>query len=606
MSIHQIKEEIERAVRRSDERMDEPPVREWLERPPKPDMGDFGLPCFKLAPVLREDPSDIADELAAGIELPESCSKVSAEGPYLNFFIDRAPFMDRVLEEVLDQPEDWAYDDVGEGEPVVVDYSSPNIAKPFSVGHLRSTAIGAVLYRLYDRLGFQTIGINHLGDWGTQCGKQLLAFEKWGDRAELEEKGVHYLQDLYVRINDEIENDPELQERCREWFSRLEQGDEHATELWRLFREQSIDYLESIYDRLGVTFDEYIGESFYHDRTGNVLEEVEASGLLTESEGALIVQLDNGDKPPFLLRKADGSTLYSTRDLAAALYRHREYDADRLIYVVASEQNLHFQQLFSVLRKMGHDWVDACEHVDFGLVQVEGGKMSTRQGDVVLLDDLMERGIQRTREILENRREHFDDPSEDPIPDHLDRDEIARSIGIGAVLFSDLKDDRTRDVTFDWDRAIGYDPETGSFRGETGPYLQYTHVRLHGLRREAEKAGVTRGSEEGRYAPWETGDDDSIPVHRLERPEEFYLVRELAFYPEVLKRTLHTHKPSVLAGYLVDLAQRFNRYYHDREHHQVISDDRELTVARLAMCEAIRSVLSSGLNILGIDALKWM
>ncbi len=595
MNIQSIKHDIAEAVRQTVDELNGQPVQDWLERPPQPEMGDFGLPCFKLAPILKRDPTDIAGDLAERITPPDVFSKVTNEGPYLNFHIDRIPFIRETLTRILDAPEDWAFDNVGEGEPVVIDYSSPNIAKPFSVGHLRSTAIGAVLYRIYDKLGFDAIGINHLGDWGTQCGKQLLAFEKWGDHKELEENGVHYLQNLYVRINEAIEEDQELQERAREWFNRLERGDEKATELWKTFREHSIDYLKSIYDRLGVEFDEYIGESFYHDLTEDVLDEVDDAGLLTESEGALIVELDDEDKPPFLLRKKDGSTLYSTRDLAAALYRHREYNSDRLIYVVASEQNLHFEQLFSVLRKMDHDWVEKCEHVEFGLVQLKEGKMSTRKGSLVLLEDL----INRCKEIIKERQEDHLKNSADPVmgrvPSEEDIDQKAEEVGVGSVLFSDLKDDRTRDFQFDRNKAIGYDPNTGSFRGETGPYLQYTHVRIKGLQRE---------NQNQKNLNFQT--DLKEAAKRLERPEEYLLIREVAVFPEILKRTLHTHQPSVLAGYLIDLAQQFNRYYHDQENHTVISEDEELSRARLAMSEAVRLVLEKGMNLLGLKAIDWM
>ncbi len=599
MLYQRIKKRVAGTVRQAHEELADEPVENWLERPPNPDMGDFGLPCFQLAPVFRTDPEQIATRLATDLPCPEGCAEVTAEGPYLNFHIDRPAFIQKLLPEILKNPADWAYHDVGQGEPVVIDYSSPNIAKPFSVGHLRSTAIGAVLYRLYDALGYEPHAVNHLGDWGTQCGKQLLAFERWGDEQKLDEEGVEYLQELYVRINEAIEADPDLQEEAKRWFKRLEDGDPEAVERWKAFRDTSIQYLDDIYDRLGVHFDTYTGESFFHDRTDEVLEQVEEAGILTESEGALIVEFEQEDRPPFLLRKDDGSTLYSTRDLAAALYRHEEYGADRLIYVVASEQNLHFQQLFSVLKKMGHDWVEQCKHVAFGLVQMEDGKMSTRKGDVVLLEDLLDRGIEKTRQIIRDRQENASGSS-DSAGEGLSWSEEdvrgkAEAIGIGAVLFSDLKDDRTRNVTFDWDEAIGYDPSTGSFRGETGPYLQYTHVRLCGIEREYNK--------EDRDAV-----DVEAPAYheRLDRPEEFLLVRRISRYPSVLERALDTHKPSVLANYLIELAQSFNHYYHDREHHQVISEDRALTEARMDLCRSVRAVLSSGLELLGIEPVERM
>jgi arginyl-tRNA synthetase len=594
MILQRLKERISATVAQVHDDLEADEVEGWIEIPPDPSMGDFGIPCFKLAPIFQNDPTEIAGNLVDDVRAPDGIQEVTNEGPYLNFHIDRMGFISRVLPDVLDPGVEFGHPNLGEGEPVVIDYSSPNIAKPFSVGHLRSTAIGAVLYRLYDALGYDPVAVNHLGDWGTQCGKQLLAFEKWGDEEELEEQGVEYLQELYVRINEAIDEDPDLQDQARDWFRRLEEGDEGAVERWKQFRETSIAYLDRIYDRLGVHFDTYTGESFFHDRSEDVIDQVEEAGILTESEGALIVEFAPEDMPPFLLRKEDGSTLYATRDLAAALYRHEEYGADRLLYVVASEQNLHFRQLFRVLEKMGHDWVEGCEHVNFGLVQLEEGKMSTRSGDVVLLEDLLERGIEKTENIIRERQEHLSEGADASV-DELDQQarEIAEHIGIGAVLFSDLKDDRERNVTFDWDEAIGYDPNTGSFRGETGPYLQYTHVRLCGIEREF---ATTEWGEENVCGHWD----------RLTEPEEFLLVRRISRYPLMLERALDQHKPSVIANYLVDLAQSFNHYYHDREKHKVISEDRELTKARVALCKAVRSVLASGLELLGIEPVERM
>ncbi len=579
MHIRNLKKRISETIADHISDVRQPEVLSWIEEPPEPDYGDLAVPCHRLSPVLKTDPQSISEELQNELPVPTGFERTENRGPYLNFFIDRAQLVEEVVQKVLRHGTDWCVPEVGEDEPVVIDYSSPNIAKPFSIGHLRSTAIGACLYRLYDELGFRVTGVNHLGDWGTQCGKQILAFRRWGDEEQLHQEGIYYLQDLYVRINQEIEEDPELRDEAREWFRKLESGDPDAVELWKMFREVSLSYLEDIYERLGVEFDEYTGESFYTDRTEDVIEEAKKAGVAEESEGALVIKFEEEeDTPPFLLRKADGTTLYSTRDLAAALYRHQEYEADRLLYVVATEQNLHFKQLFGALEKMGHDWVQHCEHVGFGLVQIEGSKMSTREGDVVLLEDILETGVEKTREIMSDR-----DFSEER------KEQIAEDIGIGAVLFSDLKDRRTRDIQFDWDRAIGYDPNTKSFRGETGPYLQYTYVRLCGIRREF------------------PGDLSEVPnTDRLDLPEEFQLAKLVASYPEVLVEAQENNSPSVIASYLIDLAQAFNTYYHDREKHQIVSDDMELSQARFALCESIRTILSSGLEIMGITPLERM
>lgn len=553
-------------------------LHEWIETPSDPSHGDFALPCFKLASIQQKDPNDIASDLCENLPVPNGFQQTTAVGPYLNFELDRAPFIQDVCTEIHTNFSSWSQPDVGNGETIVIDYSSPNISKPPHIGHLRPTVLGSVLYRLYDQLGFQPVGVNHLGDWGTPMGKLLLAYEEWGDPQRLEDDGVSYLEELYVKITRKCEEDDTLQKKAKSKFQQLEKGDPETVERWETFKSLSIDHLKELYELLNVSFDEYKGESYYSALIPEVFEQLNQHNLIKESEGAKVIPLEEHDLPPFLLEKADGSTLYSTRDLAAALHRREHHGAEHLMYVVAAEQNLHFRQLFHVLEKMELDWADNCTHVDFGLIHFEGKKMSTREGTAVSLEELLETGIEQAKSIMEDRS--F-------APDKTD--EIAREIGVGAVVFRTLHTRRNRHIEFDWDEAIGYDPNTGSFRGETGPYLQYSHVRICGILREFE------------------GDiPESFHTDPLTDHEEFMIVRKLSKYPEILVSAQQQNEPARLTNYLIELAQKFHTYYHDREAHQIISDNEDLTEARVGLCQCIKRVLADGMKILGLRPLEKM
>lgn len=576
--LYSYKEHIAEQIQEELPQTSEKPILEWFEYPSNPEHGDLALPCFKLAPILKDDPNNIAQSLADSLSLPSLFQEITSTGPYLNFSLDRSTFIASTCNQIHQHFADWSHPESGNGETVVIDYSSPNISKPPHIGHLRGTILGAVLYRIYERVGYEAIGINHLGDWGTPMGKLLVAYERWGEEERLEDEGVYYLEELYIRITEEEEDQPELRNEIRNKFEELASGEQDVVQQWKEFKRISLDHLEDIYEQLGISFDEYKGESHYEDQIPKVLETLEQKGLSETSEGALIVPLADEDLPPFLLKKSDGTTLYSTRDLAAALHRRKEYGADRLLYVVASEQNVHFRQLFQVLENMDCNWVRNCEHVDFGLIQFEGKKMSTREGTSIHLEQLLDTAVEKARNAVENRS--FEQRK---------KEKIAREIGLGAVLFQALHARRNRNIEFDWERAIGYDQETESFRGETGPYLQYSHVRICGILREFD--GTL---------------PDELQTDPLTDPDEFDLIRRLSKYPEILLHTQQKNEPSILTNYLIELAQDFHTYYHDREAHQVISDDPELTRARVGMCQCIRTVLADGMELLGLTPLERM
>jgi arginyl-tRNA synthetase len=534
---------------------------------PSPDLGDFAFPCYKLAKKLKKAPPAIAAELAAklgsGLDL---IVRAQAAGPYLNLFVHRTKFAAAVLGEVAARGPDYGRSAEGAGRVVALDYSSPNIAKPFHVGHLRSTIIGGALYRLFGALGYRPTGINHLGDWGTQFGKLIVAIRRWGSSADLDD--LMALNRLYVKYHQEEEAHPELTDEARDWFRRQEAGDREAMELWRKIRDLSLDYFRRIYRRLGVEFDAYTGESFFNDKMEAVIEAARARGLLSTVEGALVVDLASQkiDKAA-ILKKADGATLYLTRDLAAARYRHETYRFHKLLYVVGAEQSLHLQQLFAVLKLLGHEWADDCVHVSFGRVQ----GMSTRQGNVIYLEELLDEAKARA---LKNMRENIEKR-----PELEDEGAVAEAVGIAAIFFSDLSKARIKDYTFDWDRAI-------SFEGDTGPYLMNAHARIAGIIR---RCGVEL--------------NPAADVGPLVEPEAHLLVSLVSRYGDVLRQAARLHEPSALSQYLLDLAHALHSSYNTL---RVKDEARPLAEARLLLFTAVKHVLRSGLGILGIPALEKM
>lgn len=538
-----------------------------LEPPPQLALGDLAFPCFTLAKEMRKSPVAIALEIAEQMgEFGPNGIHVQATGAYLNFFFDRKEFGSLLLDVILQ--DQFGQSKIGNGVRVIIDMSSPNIAKPFGIGHLRSTVIGSALYRMYTALGYEAVSVNHLGDWGTQFGKMITAYKRWGAPRKFQEQPIKECLELYVRFHEEAETQPELDIEARNWFRKLEQGDDEARELWQYFVTISLEEFERMYRQLGVTFDHYLGESFYNDKMDAVVQELKSCSLLEESDGALVVRLDELGMPPCLILKSDGTTIYPTRDLATAIYRYDEMRGDRLLYVVGNEQSLHFTQVFSVLDKMGKPWSKQCEHISFGLMKFEGKKMSTRRGKVVFLEEVLSEAIQHARTIIENKN-----------PDLTDKGSVAEAVGIGAILFGDLKNNRMNEVDFSMDDALNFD-------GETGPYVQYTYARTQSV--------LAKGSIDGVELL-------TIPtkgLSTLESDPAWDLINELASYPNILIKATEKNEPSILARYLLQVCRKFNLFYHQE---RILVEDPALRTIRLQIAFATGKVLKLGLNILGIQ-----
>ena len=535
-----------------------------IEIPPNKDMGDYAFPCFKLAKVFRKAPNMIASELSETIEAKGDISKVMPMGGYVNFFIDKSKLANNVINDVLTQKDTYGHGNMGEGKTVVIDFSSPNIAKPFHIGHIRTTVIGNALYKIYDSQGYDTVRINHLGDYGTQFGKLIVAFKLWGDKEAVESNPIPELLKLYVRFHDEAEQKPEMEDEARAWFTKLENGDSEAKELWQWFRDESLKEFSRVYDLLDIEFDSYNGESFYSDKMDDVIKAIKDKGLLKESKGTNIVDLEEYNMPPALITKNDGSTLYMTRDLAAAVYRKNTYDFDKCIYVVGSQQALHFQQLFKVLELMGFDWAKDLIHVQFGMVALEEGTMSTRKGRVVFLEDVLKQAIEKTKETILAKN-----------PEAKNVDTIAKEVGVGAVVFQELSNSRIKDYTFSWERTL-------SFEGETGPYVQYTHARCCAVLRKANEKVTSDINYEL------LTNDDSVEVLKI-----------IASFNKSIVSALNKNEPHIVTRFVLDLAQAFNKFYHDNP---ILVDDLELRKARLALVDATRQTLENGLKLLGMHA----
>jgi len=525
-------------------------------------MGDYTLPCFQLAKTMRKAPAAIADELAARIEQGPPFDKIEALKGYLNFFVSRETLAQTVLTRIIDDGSRYGESDIGRGRNIVIDYSSPNIAKPLGVHHIRSTMIGNALYRIFNALGYHSVGWNYLGDWGTQFGQLMVSYKKRESELSRGEITVKDLLELYVQYHKEAEEEETLDDEARAWFKKLEDGDTEAVSLWEKFREESLKEFKRIYARLDVQFDTYEGESRFIKASRDVIGRLQASGLAVGSQGAIVVPLDDLNMPPCLLMKKDGTTLYATRDIAAAEYRYENYQFDQLLYVVGSQQKLHFRQVLKVLELMGHQWAGRCRHVDFGMLSFKGGTFSTRRGRMIFLEDVLDRAVEMARSIIEEKN-----------PGLENKNEVAEMVGVGAVIFGDIKHRRNKDVVFDWDTALNFD-------GETGPYLQYTYVRLGGIMRKYDNELPHTG-------------DFSL----LTNDEERALLRLLGDFPACVRRAALQHEPSVVASYLLDLASSFNTFY---QKHRVISEDASLTEARLLLVGAMRTVIRKGLDLLGI------
>ena len=537
-----------------------------LELPPDSAMGDYAFPCFKLARSLRKAPPMIAGELVKVINA-DFLSRVEAVGGYLNFFIDKALYASSVIGEVLDKGEKYGSSDMGAGKTICIDYSSINIAKRFHIGHLSTTALGNALYKIYSFLGYKCVGINHLGDWGTQFGKMIAAYKHWGSREMVEQGGVQALSDLYVKFHAEAEKDPSLEDEGRAWFKKIETGDEEAISIWQWFKDLTLKDANRVYDMLGVKFDSYAGEAFYMDKMGPVIEELREKKLLKESDGAYVVDLEEYGMPPCLIIKSDGATLYTTRDLAAAFYRKKTYDFTKCLYVVAYQQSLHFRQLFKVIELMGHEWAKDMEHVEFGMVSYEGQALSTRHGHVIYLEDLLNRSIEKARAIIDEKSPNLDD-----------KDGVARKVGIGAVVFFALSAGRIKDIDFWWDRAL-------NFEGETGPYVQYTYARCCSVLGKA---------------PANLPDADYSTLDDAEAQD---IVRLLEQFPELVKEAAQRNEPSLITRYTVDLAQAYNKFYYE---HRILDCEPATSAARIAITKAVRNVIGTGLTLIGVEPTEKM
>ena len=541
--------------------LDQDAILNLLEQPKSSDLGDIAFPAFSLAKVERKAPQAIAADIAEKID-QSAFEKVVATGPYVNFFLDKSKISDQVIKSVIEAGADYGQQDEGQGQNITIDLSSPNIAKPFSVGHLRSTVIGDALSNIFRKMGYNTIKINHLGDWGKQFGLLMVAYKKWGSKEAVEANPIDELLKLYVRINAEIENDPALDDEGRLWFKKLEDGDPEATELWQWFRDESLVEFNRIYKLLGVEFDSLNGEAFYNDKMDEAVQILEEKGLLKESKGASIVELDDVNLPPAMIKKSDGATLYITRDIATAIYRARTYNFVKNIYAVGQEQSNHFRQLKAVLKKMGFDWSDDMIHVDFGLVTKNRQKLSTRKGNIILLEPTLQEAISRAKAQIEEKN-----------PELENKEKVAHAVGVGAVKFYDLKTDRRNGYDFDLEAMV-------SFEGETGPYVQYAYARIQSILR---KANFTPSAD---------------ATYSLSDPESWEIIKLLQDFSRVVKRAAENYDPSLIAKYAINLAQAFNKYYA----HTRILDESPERDSRLALSYSTAVVLKEALRLLGVDA----
>jgi len=536
-----------------------------IEIPPKQDMGDFAFPCFQLAKTLRKAPNMIAAELKEKLDIPE-IERIEVMGPYVNFFLNKSIYLEGVVKKVLEDGNKYGSSSFGEGKTVIVEYSSPNIAKPFHVGHLFTTVIGNSLSRIFKFQGFTTERINHLGDWGTQFGKLISGYERWVDKEKLQKSPIEELNRIYVKFHEEAEKDPSLDIEARQHFKNLEDGKEYEVALWKEFRKLSLMVFERVYKELGVEFDSYAGESFYGDKMDEVVDILEEKGILTESNGAKVVMLDEYNMPPTIIRKADGATIYATRDLAAAIYRKRTYDFHKNIYVVGTPQALHFRQVFKTLSMAGFEWADDCVHVGFGLVKFPGKMMSSRKGDVVLLDDLLKEAVITAEKIIHDKN-----------PNLADKENVARKVGIGAIIFTYLKNSREKDIIFDWDEILSFD-------GETGPYVQYTYARAKSILRKNEMA-------------------EKSDLTLLNAQEEFELSKTLEGFSTAVKVAMEKYEPSVITRYVLQVAKDFNKFYNNC---QINSAEEQLKYARLHLVQATTIVIQNALELLGIETVEEM
>lgn len=540
----------------------------FIEIPANKEMGDYAFPCFRLAKTLKKSPIQIANDIVLKIEKKNFIDKIEVVNAYINFYINKEFYIQNVLKNVFEQGDNYGKSNIGNNRNIVIDYSSPNIAKPFHIGHLRSTVIGNALYNIFNTLGYKSIGINHLGDWGTQFGKLIVAYKNWGDKEIIEKEGIKELSRIYVKFHDEAEKNNSLNDEARSWLVKMQNGDKEALELWKWFCDISLNEFKKVYDRINIKFDYYTGESFYNDKMDAVVKQIKEKNLLTESQGAMIVDLEKYNMPPCLILRSDGGTLYPTRDISAAIYRKEKFDFEKCIYVTAMDQNLHFAQWFKVIDLLGYNWADELIHVPFGLVSLDDGKLSTRKGHVVLMEDILNSAVEKTKKIImENESKNVDIQN---------IDEVAEQVGIGAIIFNDLFNSRIKNVVFDWDRML-------NFKGETGPYVQYTYVRTCGILNKAEIKNV---------------DIEKINYSMITDELSIDVFKTIDEFPQKIIDAANKYEPYIITRYLVDICQKFNKFYNEN---YILNCEDDLKNARLALVIAVKNVIKNGLSILGIS-----
>lgn len=535
-----------------------------IEIPPKPEIGDFAFPCFRLAKTMHKAPNMIAADIKEAIGDVDYLDRIEVKGAYLNFFVKTEVFVKSMIEAA--NSENFGGSDIGEGKNICLDYSSPNVAKNFHVGHLRTTIIGNSLYKIFSKLGYNAIRINHLGDWGTQFGKLIVAYKAWGSKEAVEKDGISELMKLYVKFHEEADKNPELVDEARAWFAKMEQGDEEALSIWQWFKDISLVEYKRTYDLLGVDFDYYLGESFYRDKCQEVVDKVTEAGLLKESEGAMIVDLSEYDMAPCIITKKDGSSIYATRDLAAIFYRKKTYNFCKCLYVTGQEQKLHFAQVFKVVELLGNEWAkDQLVHIPYGLVSLEGAKLSTRSGNIIYAEDILHDAIKKSLEIITEKS-----------PNLENKEEVAKMVGVGSVLFNDLYNQRIKDVSFSWDKVLNFD-------GETGPYVQYTHARCSSVVRLAENFDPSK----------------EVDYSVITEPDAIFLLKEINRFPKVVLDAADKYEPSIVARFAVDVAQAFNKFYNST---RINVPEENVKNARVMLTYLTKKTLSDALELLGIQA----
>lgn len=548
--------------------VDQKELEEYIEIPPNSELGDFAFPCFRLAKELRKAPPVIASEIKEKIVLDDTIDRVDVVGGYLNFFTNKTGLVKSVLTEALEKGKDYGKSDIGAGKTIIIDYSSPNIAKPFHIGHLRTTVIGGALYKMYKFLGYNVVGINHLGDWGMGISKTIAGYEMWKDEYSFDVEPIKSILAIYVRFNKMEKEDPSYTDKARDVLIRLENKDEETTKIWKWIIDISLENYKRVYDLLGSEFDSYNGEAFYNDKMDRVINELEEKGLLKDSEGAKVVEMPDENIPPCIIITSAGTTIYATRDLAALLYRIDKYNFSKALYVVGSEQSLHFKQVFKTLELMGYEkYAKVCEHIPFGLVLDENGeKIGSRKGGQLLtLEEILNEAIDKSQKIIEEKN-----------PGLENKEEVAKMVGVGAIIFNDLSNNRIKDEIFDWNQLL-------NFNGETGPYMQYTYVRTQSILRNAGVSNI---------------DEKDIDFSKLLDSEAIDVVKRLSEYTDIVINATNKNEPSIIARYLIDLAHSFSRFYNE---HQIICADEETKKARLALTKCVGTTIKSGLALLGIS-----